>query len=122
VTYVFDAGRKSAASLGPQQAIAQEQLVEEVNRLNDRERNCIQALYEKHIIGENASNRPSQETLSKWAGYDFDTTIKNTLSTIVKAGFLSNGRYRGKRGGYFLTAKGERAGQLLTQSVMTGQD
>ena len=122
VNYAFDASRKPSTSPATQQADAYAQLVEEVKRLNERERNCIQALYEKSIIGECANNRPSQDMLSKWAGYQFDTTFKNALSTIVKAGFLSNGRHRGTRGGYFLTGKGERAGQLLVQPVMTSQD
>lgn len=109
-------------SLTTRSAKASVQLVEEVKRLNERERNCIQALYEKRIIGENAKNQPGQTALSKWAGYQFDTTFKNTLSTLVKAGFLSNGRQRGARGGYSLTDKGEQAGAILVQPVMTGQD
>ncbi len=122
VNYAFDAGKKPPTSPAVQQANANGQLVEDVKRLNEREQHCIQALYEKSVIGENANSRPSQDTLSKWAGYPFDTTFKNALSTVVKAGFLSNGRHRGKRGGYFLTAKGERAGALLVQPVMTSQD
>ena len=122
VNYAFDAGTKPSSSTGSRQGDCSAQIIEEVKRLNEREQNCIQALYEKSIIGENANNRPSQETLSRWAGYHFDTTFKNTLSTLVKAGFLSNGRHRGTRGGYFLTAKGERAGAVLVEPVMTSQD
>ena len=81
-------------------------------------RRCLR----KSIIGPNANNRPNQEALSKWAGYQCDTNFKTALSAIVKAGYLDNGRHHGKRGGYFLTAQGERAGQLLVQSVMTSQD
>jgi len=116
VNYAFDSGRTTSSPNAGQPSISPQQLVEQVNRLNDRERNCIQALFEKNVIGAAAKHRPSQETLSKWAGYPFDTTFKNALSALVKAGFLDNGRHKGTRGGYFLTAKGERAGALLVNS------
>lgn len=96
-----------------QQAAFNGQFNDQIKRLNDMERNCIQSLYEKGIVGANVNNRPTQETLSRWAGYQCDTNFKTALSAVVKAGYLDNGRHHGKRGGYFLTPKGECAGQLI---------
>lgn len=88
----------------------------QVRRLKEMEHNIITALSEKGVVGLHAANQPSQVTLAKWAGYKWDTTFKNTLSSLVKAEFLDNGSHHGRRGGYFLTPKGEEAGRLLDQS------
>lgn len=116
VNYAFDPGKKAVGSSAMQQTESDDQFRDLVKRLNDMERNCIQVLFERHIIGPNAMNRPAQETLSKWAGYSCDTNFKTALSAIVKANYLDNGRHHGKRGGYFLTARGDRAGKLITST------
>lgn len=88
----------------------------QVRRLKEMERHIIIALLEKDVIGLQAVNQPSQQTLAKWSGYEWDTTFKNALSALVKAGFLDNGSHHGRRGGYFLTPTGERAAAILDQS------
>lgn len=84
-----------------------------LGRLNEMERSCLQAMGEKGIFDLVAGRLPNQEALSRWAGYPCDTTFKTALSSLVKAGYLDNGRHHGKRGGYFLTVCGMRAFGLL---------
>lgn len=107
-----EVGETTAAS-SAQDAAAIDSLHDEINRLKQMERDCIQALYEHKMIGSTAPHQPSQDVLARWVGYKWDTSFKNALSTVAKAGFLDNGRHHGKRGGYYLLSKGERAGQLL---------
>jgi hypothetical protein len=91
-------------------------IADQVRRLNEMQRNVIVALAEKKVIGVDAANQPGQTMLARWAGYDCDATFKGALSALVKAGFLDNGRHHGRRGGYFLTAKGRQASGLIDQS------
>jgi hypothetical protein len=77
------------------------------------ERECIQALYEKRVTGPDAAKPPSQLVLAKWVGASCNTQFKNALATVVKAGYVSNHKHRGKRGGYFLTPLGTRAGAII---------
>jgi hypothetical protein len=111
--YAFDGGRSGTTSTKPH-VDADTELRDAVKRLGSRERECIQALYERSIIGPAAENRPGQNQLAKWAGFAFDTQCKNALAAVVKAGYMDNGKHHGTRGGYFLTAKGVRAGELLS--------
>jgi hypothetical protein len=114
VSYAFDAGRAPTVSEDAMRAAKTTELRKQISKLNEMQRDCIQALYERSIIGENASDRPSQEVLAVWAGYSHDATFKNALSALVKAEFLDNGRHHGTRGGYFLTVKGEEAGPIIS--------
>src|SRR5207249_4764584 len=90
VNYAFDSGsvRDQGAPANRRES-EEEELRTAVARLGDRERDCIQALYEKNVVGPNA-RCPSQNQLASWAGYAFDTLLKNTLAFLVKAGFLDN--------------------------------
>jgi hypothetical protein len=89
-------------------------LRDEVNRLNKLDRKCIRALFANNILGPKAAISPGQKTLSEWTNCPFDTTFKNALTGLVKAGLLDNHHHHGGRGGYFLTLKGERAGRLIS--------
>lgn len=115
VNYAFDAGRSQNASEDERQAVAKDEFRTHVLRLKEMERNCIQALYEKNIIGSYSDTLPSQNQISLWAGHDCDANFKAALSAVVKAGYLDNGRHHGKRGGYFLTPNGVRAAQIILE-------
>lgn len=91
-------------------------LVERARALKEMERCALQALAEKKVFGNQAPNQPSQEQLSKWAGYSYDTSFKTAMSTLKKSGFVDNGRHHGRRGGYFLTEDGQRAAEILSKS------
>jgi hypothetical protein len=97
----------------PPDSVADGELREQIRPLNGMERACILALFEKEVFHDTAAQRPGQKDLSLWAAYDWDTTFKNALSAVVKARFLDNEHHHGKRGGYFLTELGKRAGKLL---------
>ena len=84
------------------------------------ERNILQALWERHVYDPDFDDLPSQNTLAGWAGYHFDTTFKTALSGLVKACLLGNGKHHGRRGGYYLTERGNIAGGLIAK--MTGHD
>ncbi len=87
---------------------------EEWRRLSDLERQVVQAMYEKRTYIKESGKRPSQATVSVWVGCRLNTNLKNALSTLVKAGYMDNLKQRGRRGGYGLLPKGERAGQHFT--------
>lgn len=84
--------------------------------LNDRERNILQAMLENSVTDQMKPNLPGQKLVATWAGYDLDTTFKTSLSGLVKAGLLVNGKHTGKRGGYSLTAEGVKAATFFQQS------
>jgi hypothetical protein len=105
-----------AANGSPNGAESSGELVEQVGRLKEMERHIIIALAEKHAVGLDGAHQPSHEVIAKWAGYGCDSTLKATLSSLVKSGFLDNGSHHGRRGGYFLTPKGEQAATFLDQS------
>jgi len=110
--YAFDAGKASAVADNAHSDADDKQLAEEINRLKGMERDAIQALCERRI-DVNASGKPNQATLAKWAGHKYDATFKAALASLYKAGFLDNGRHHGTRGGYYFTPKGERAGRWI---------
>lgn len=110
--YAFDGGGKSKSDVS-QHADEHSQLIKAVRRLNEMQRKLITALFDRNILGPNAKNRPSQEILATWIGVEPDATLKNALSSLVKAEYLDNARHHGARGGYYLTLKGESAGELL---------
>lgn len=87
-----------------------------VELLKALERDCLIAVHEKGIIGADAPNQPDQRTIAKWAGYEWDATLKAALSTLVKVDMLGNGRHHGKRGGYFVTERGVAAAEFLSKS------
>lgn len=89
---------------------------EQVRLLNEMQRHVIVALAEKRMIGVDARNPPGQTRLATWAGYGCDATFKGALSSLVKARLLGNGRHHGRRGGYFLTAVGKQAADLVAKS------
>ena len=80
-------------------------------KLNAMERAIAVALLEKGCLSASASHLPSQETLSRWAGYKWDSAFKSALSSLVKSGLLDNARHHGRRGGYLLTSEGARAAE-----------
>lgn len=88
----------------------------QVARLKAIERDCLMAVHEKGVIGPDARNQPDQRTIAKWAGYEWDATLKAALSTLVKLDMLGNGRHHGRRGGYFVTDRGAAAAEILSKS------
>lgn len=97
-------------------SLRDEEVAEQVRLLKEMERHIIIALAEHKVVGLDNALQPSQWVIAGWAGYEWDATFKATLSTLVKTKFLGNGRHHGRRGGYFLTPKGERAATIIDQS------
>jgi hypothetical protein len=88
----------------------------QVRLLKEMERCIVQAIAEKNITDPQLDQLPSQQTVAQWAGYDYDTNLKNSLTSLVKAQLLDNGKHHGRRGGYFLTDRGVLAAKLLSES------
>jgi hypothetical protein len=92
----FRAGQ-AKASLDEVKRIAEVQpdsdtkTIEESPQLNDTERNIVEALGTKTLIGEE---------LAKKVGYPYNSNFKSTLSSLRKRGILGN-----KSPGYFVEPK-----------------
>lgn len=89
---------------------------EQVKLLNEMQRNVVQALSERGFVEPKAKKLPGQALLAKWAGYEFDTTFKNAMSSLVKTRLVDNAKHHGRRGGYFLTAIGTQAAEIIIRS------
>lgn len=89
---------------------------EQVKLLNEIQRHVVQALSERGFVDPKAKKLPSQASLAKWAGYEFDTTFKNAMSSLVKTRLVDNAKHHGRRGGYFLTATGTQAAEIIIRS------
>jgi hypothetical protein len=63
---------------------------------------------------------PSQRMVAEWAGYPYDTSIKNELTALVKMQLLGNGKQHGRRGGYYLKGRGVQAAKLLCEATRAG--
>jgi hypothetical protein len=103
-----------------QQRPCDAEIMAQVGLLNDMERCILQALHEKDITDPDTDEMPGQKIIAEWAGFPFDTNLKNALTALVKARLLDNGKHHGRRGGYFLTERGVVAAQLLHN--VTGHD
>lgn len=114
--YVNVLDRVAENGASPDVIPKRDRIRDRVHRLKEMERDIIDALAEKRIFGIEAKNAPSQEKLARWAGYAFDASLKASLSSLVKAEFLDNGRHHGRRGGYFLTQDGQLAAEILSKS------
>ncbi len=114
VNYAFDAEQVSLPRRSEEVSLAE--FKAEVKRLGKTQKEIIQSLFEKHVIGANVATKPTQEVLAGWVGAKFNTTFKNALAAAVQAGFIDNEKHSGGRGGYFLTPKGEKAAEILELS------
>ncbi len=97
-----------------------EVISKQVDRLNQMERDIIESLAEHDVTDPELDELPGQKKLAEWAGYEFNTNVKNALTALVKSGLLGNLKHRGRRGGYFLTAAGVIAGEIVRNA--TGHD
>lgn len=113
LAYAYDGGKARPGGRERRQGAAGSELHQQVQRLNEMERCCITALYERYTSDPERNNRPGQELLARWAGYSYTSQFKSALAGLVKAGYLDNARHHGARGGYYLTQLGQRAGRIL---------
>ncbi len=110
------APRSKAGAVSTGKVTSDDETREQLRLLKEMERHSIIALAENNVIGLDSTKQPSQKLIAQWAGYEWDASFKAALSSLVKAGFLGNGKHHGRRGGYFLTPKGEVAAAILDQS------
>jgi hypothetical protein len=90
---------------------------EQVGLLNEMQRCILQALLEKDVTDPDIDELPSQRMVADWAGYPYDTSIKNELTALVKMQLLGNGKQHGRRGGYYLKGRGVQAAKLLCETT-----
>ena len=106
----------SATSPNTIAVAAADSIAEQVRLLNDMERAVVQALSEHRVFDSQVKKLPGQLLVAKWTGYKYDTNLKNCMTSLVKTRLVDNAKHHGRRGGYFLTATGKQAAEIIIRS------
>jgi hypothetical protein len=87
-----------------------------IAKLQPRARSALRELAARGCTRATAPNKPTLDVLARWLGRECNSNFKGMMSRLGAAGLVRNAARDGGKGGYYLTAKGNAAADLIRLS------